>query len=418
MNTHVRVLVVALASASCVFGFASGGSPDAAAVSAQTAGASDYAVIAWNDLGMHCISPTFDQMAILPPYNNLWAQVVRRGDPPRLVTSGVRLDYAIKRNTTVAGKTDFWSNAKALFGVDLPLGVGLTGKGLSGSLDPAGDHFEARGIPTVPYDDSGRFYPYQKGVVTARDAAGNVLARTIVTIPVSDELHCERCHAAGGPGAPGIDTGRVESNILTLHDLREGSTLTDHRPVLCASCHEDNALGTPGSPGVPSLSLAVHGKHATLGANRPGCYDCHPGTQTRCLRTSIEGMGPSGTDPNCERCHGTLPDVAQSIRDGRRPWLQEPTCAQCHGASFSTGTALYRNATGHSGFYCAACHNSPHAWYPSTLKLDNKQPVALQGKASFLGDETCSACHTGRPESGEGPHHGDGGGDGGGDDAR
>ena len=415
MRKHRLRILVAASFAVVVVGamLAVTAGPGAATVSAQTTGpAADakgqYIVIAWNDLGMHCISPSFDQMAILPPYNNLFAQVIRRGNPPSIVTSGVTVEYSIKKNKTTVGKTNFWQNAQALFGVNLPQGIGLTGNGLSGSMVAASDHFEARGIPTVPYDDAMNFYPYQKGVVKVRDQNGNVIASSVATIPVSDELHCQKCHASGGPAAIGIDTGTVDGNILTLHDLRAGTDLMAARPVLCASCHADNALGTPGTPGVESMSLAMHGKHATLGANTPGCYDCHPGQQTQCLRTAIEEMGPVGSDPRCDRCHGDLANVAQTVRDGRQPWLQEPTCAQCHGSSFSTGTALYRNSTGHGGAYCSACHNSPHAWWPSHLKLDNKEPIALQGRPEFLGDEGhCDACHTTNPGGG-GPHGGEG----------
>ena len=28
----------------------------------------DYVVIGWNDLGMHCINPSFEELAILPPW--------------------------------------------------------------------------------------------------------------------------------------------------------------------------------------------------------------------------------------------------------------------------------------------------------------------------------------------------------------
>lgn len=43
----------------------------------------DYVVLAWNDLGMHCLNPTYDQLIMLPPYNTLWAQVIKRGNPPK-----------------------------------------------------------------------------------------------------------------------------------------------------------------------------------------------------------------------------------------------------------------------------------------------------------------------------------------------
>ncbi len=49
----------------------------------------EYSVFAWNDLGMHCLNPTYDKLVILPPYNNVMVQVVRRGNPPEIVTSGI-----------------------------------------------------------------------------------------------------------------------------------------------------------------------------------------------------------------------------------------------------------------------------------------------------------------------------------------
>jgi hypothetical protein len=360
-----------------------------------------YTLIGWNDLGMHCISPRFSQMAILPPYNNLMAQVIKKGDPPQVVTSGFTLQYSLINNTTVKGKTDFWTYVKDLFGLSPSPGIGLTGNGLSGTMQVVGDHFEATGIPALPYNDNMVWDPYQQAVITLKDPKGKVIASTTVVIPVSDELNCQKCHDAGGIAAPGINTGSVEGNILTLHDQREGTDLMASRPVLCASCHSDNALGLTGNPALPSLSEAMHTKHGSLGASAPACFDCHPGPKTQCNRSAIEGMGPVGTDPNCERCHGDLQEVAASVTQGRIPWVQEPTCAQCHGQQFSTGQDLYRNSRGHGGVYCSACHNSPHAWWPSTNALDNAQPIALQGSAGPIG--SCQVCHTTSP-GGDNPH--------------
>src|SRR5512142_1891992 len=94
----------------------------------------DYVVIGWNDLGMHCINPSYKELALLPPYNNLWVQVIKRGDPPVIVTSDITLEYSIVNNSKVSGKTDFWQYARQLFGVSLPEGIGLTGNGLSGTM--------------------------------------------------------------------------------------------------------------------------------------------------------------------------------------------------------------------------------------------------------------------------------------------
>ena len=46
----------------------------------QTAPLADqYKIIGWNDLGMHCMNESFANLAVLPPYNTLWAQVIRQG---------------------------------------------------------------------------------------------------------------------------------------------------------------------------------------------------------------------------------------------------------------------------------------------------------------------------------------------------
>lgn len=363
-----------------------------------------YVVIGWNDLGMHCINGSYSQIAILPPFNTLMAQVIRRGNPPQVVTSGISLQYSIEKNTTVRGKTDFWEYVEALFGLPLPLGTGLTGNGLSGYMEPVGDHFEARGIPVLPYDDRMRWNPYQVATITLREGIGGRIKKTTKTIlPVSDELNCAKCHAAGGDATENImDTGTVEGNIIAVHDYYQPTcNLMQNRPVLCARCHADNALNLPGDGSSKSLSLAMHGWHSAF--PDAGCYDCHPGAGTQCNRSAIQGMGYAGDTPNCDACHGGLGDLADSIIKGRRPWVDEPACEQCHGINHSTGQDLYRNSKGHGGgkVYCAACHNSPHAWWPSKLDEDNYQPKRYQGEPFSMRD--CSICHT-RRQIGHNPH--------------
>ncbi len=367
---------------------------------------SKYVLIGWNDLGMHCINPTFKELAILPPANNLWAQVIKRGDPPQIVTTGVSLEYSIVKNTTVAGKTDFWQYVKQLFGVDRPEGIGLTGNGLSGKMQLVGDHFEATRIPLLPYDDSMNWNPYQTALVKLKDNSGNLLKTTKVVLPVSDELNCAKCHMQGMDGTVNLPNGGVESidtNILAVHDFYHGANgqttigpnLMDSRPVLCAKCHPDNALGAAGDGTTRSLSQDMHGWHAQF--PDAGCYDCHPGQSTQCFRTGIDGMGYSGDTPSCQTglCHGGKQGVADSIAQGRQPWLQEPTCEQCHGINKMTGQDLYRNSKWRDKVYCVACHNSPHAWWPSKLLPDNEQPLALQTRASSISN--CLVCHLTKP---------------------
>ncbi len=385
-------------------------------------GAADYVVIGWNDLGMHCINPSFAQLALLPPFNNLWAQVIQRGDPPRIVTSGITLEYSIVNNTTVQGKTDFWQYVYQLFGVDLPLGIGLTGNGLSGKMKLAGDHFEATGIPVLPYDDKMNWNPFQTAVIKLKKASGGIPKQTQVVLPVSDEINCGMCHMQGGDGTQNLPvdpttqltgTMDVNLNILMVHDYYNGSQgktstgpdLVGTQPVLCAKCHSSNALGAPGVAGVKSVSLAMHGWHN--GVDRCtdptfSCYSCHPGEATQCLRTAIGGMGYLGKTPSCADptglCHGGISRMGDPART---PWVTEPTCQQCHGSNYSTGGELYRRAKGHGGIYCAACHNSPHAWWPSKLWADNLQPIKFQRVPYAIGD--CKVCHI-KNKAGDNPH--------------
>jgi hypothetical protein len=365
-----------------------------------TAAGSNTVLLAWNDLGMHCYNRDFQDLAVLPPYNTLWAQVLRVGDPPQLVTSGVTIRYSFPDNTYSVGKTNFWTYAQALFDLPAPLAnnVGLTGKGLSGTFDLAGDHFIAEGIPLTEFSDSAPTTPspYQLALVIASDSTtGAELARTTVVAPVSTEMRCDNCHSDRGRGNEGIATGRVETNILTAHDEENGTHLMASRPVLCASCHASNALGTPGNGRVPNLSNAMHDKHSDeVPSTQAGCYNCHPGPQTLCLRDVMSqenGM-------TCTSCHGNMNAVASNPN----PWLNEPRCDTCHDSGeFQQNHALYRFSTQHGGLYCSACHDSPHAVAPSREANDALKFIALQGHNGPI--DQCTVCHATTPTE-AGPH--------------
>ncbi len=361
-------------------------------------------VLGYNDLGMHCINQDFSQICILPPYNNLHAEIIdRSGEDPRIVTQGVQVKYSIPGNRSSANKTNFWNYAQALFGLKAPLApnVGLTGNSLTGVMSPTteGD-WAATGIPVVPITDAGVFNPFQLALVQVYKN-GKLAGQNTPVIPVSWEISCNLCHSPNDPS-------KVASDILAKHDAefyygvnppRYARPLTQSTPVLCASCHADPALGTAGVSGVPTMSHSMHGAHANRftnpavmkAVNGNTCYACHPGMNTQCQRDVHVA-----NNIHCTNCHGDMTAVANPAR---RPWVDLPHCTDCHntpGHQYEEPGKLYKDSHGHNGVKCAACHGSPHAITPTVTAADNQEAINLQGFPGTISK--CTVCHRQMPD--------------------
>lgn len=402
-------------------------------------------------------------------------------------------------NKSSIGKSNFWNYSQMLFGVTPAPEGGLGGTSMPGlanapqamtwwqanPIPPPGSPpvaptncFQALGVPITPIDDRGFFNSYPMFKLVARDAAQNVLAQTNVVLPVSTELNCSFCHASG-VGLPAArpfpdwiyhsDPKRdFRLNILLLHDQKNAtkpayiaalaqfnyrstglydSVVLDGKSILCAVCHKSEALGTSGAANTPQLTTSMRALHATVvvngqsmddSTNRTSCYQCHPGSTTRCLRGAM-GAAVSTTDGSmlmqCQSCHGSMSTVGSPNRIG---WFQEPNCQSCHtgdatsnsgqirySSSFDTpghmrvptntrfatnpdtpvtGVSLYRFSSGHGGLQCSACHGSTHAEFPSAYRNDNLQSWTLQGHVGKLAE--CTACHISMPSTVTGGPHG------------
>jgi len=342
-----------------------------------------YMLTAWNDLGMHCMDGNdFSVFSVLPPYNNLHAQLKdKNGD---LISSGVTVTYEAiqgtdgKWNTSSSNKTNFWKYSKQLLGTTLSTDTGLTGL-KTPSKTPQKMTFnqkyrwwEAEGIPITPYNDDGskNYYPLVK--IVAKDSTGKVLAEAKTVLPVSDEMDCQRCHAstvdsnAAKPKAGWVNNTDEEKdykfNILRLHDEKEPDAVSKHMTalqakgytydakgleatveggtaILCVACHKSNALPGVGIE-IKSFTSAIHDKHAKVtdpdngmklgdSKNRNACYTCHPGAQTECLRGAMgDAKNTDGSSQmQCQSCHGDMHAVGDKNREG---WFDEPNCQACH----------------------------------------------------------------------------------------
>jgi hypothetical protein len=407
------------------------------------AGPTGWTVVAWNNLGMHCMDADFGVFAILPPYNTIQAQVVNAAgalvtDPAQAVlTYEAVADATGSINRTSAGKTNFWANVQSLFKASLPVDTGLLGLKMPGTAnvpqamgwDAARQWWIAEGIPITPYDDKGAKNTYPLMKVTAKSPAGAVLASTNIVLPVSDEMDCSSCHSSTSGLAARPYAGWVydadpqrdyRRNVLRLHDdmnlpdpvyvaalAANGysasgleATAAGGRAILCASCHLSEALAGSGRAGIEPLTQAVHARHAgvvdpTTGlaldstANRSSCYRCHPGAVTKCLRGAMGSavMADGSMLMQCQSCHGSMSAVGDA---GRTGWLQEPSCQQCHTgtATQNSGQIRYTSVFDASG--------APRAAASTVFATTANVPAAgfsLYRFSTGHGGLQCAACH-------------------------
>lgn len=386
-----------------------------------------HTLTAWSELGMHCMDgKDYSVFGVLPPYNTVHAQLMKRGDPPVAVTSGVTVTYEAMKdaagsiNTSSSTKTNFWTYVQALFLKNPAPDTGLAGaKVQSGTPQPMTfnaslNAWEIVGIPTVPFDDSGARNPYPMAKIVAKDGAGTVLATTTVVLAVSDEMQCSTCHASGSDAAAQPAGGwendadpakDVKFNILKKHDDRWNisgylntlsaagytyqsslyQTAKSGTPILCAACHGTNALGAPGVAGVNPLTADMHTLHASVANPATGvtldnattpfgsCYLCHPGQTTKCQRGAMNKVA-------CFDCHGNLTKVGVATRQG---WLDLPACQMCH----------------NGGTRYLTTFNSQGVWRTTadaTFATNANKPISgknLYRFSSGHGSLYCSACH-------------------------
>ena len=456
----------------------------AGAAFAGQARAASAVLLGWNNLGMHCMDSDYSVFSILPPYNTLEAQLIVNG---KLVTdgSGYTVTYEAMRdpagsiNTTSAGKTDFYDFAALLYGASLAADQGLKTWAMPGAgnvpqrmlfessdtpapgVSTVVNWFHAEGIPITPVDDAGNrnMYPLMK--LVARNSSGQVVAQSPVVLPVSDEMDCSACHGTPGDYRRAVlqshdahesarDAAGYKAALTASGYLAEGllATADAGTPVLCARCHQSEALGTKSYGDIPPLTASMHSFHASVSdpatgkalgdsTNRASCYRCHPGSTTRCLRGAMgSAVAADGTmSMQCQACHGGMSQVGSPTRVG---WFQEPDCQSCHtgtatrnngqirytsvfdgsgkvrvavDGTFATnpdtpaaGISLYRFSRGHGGLQCSACHGSTHAEFPAADPNDNLRNEQIQGHAGVVAE--CTACHPSMPVTDNGGPHG------------
>lgn len=387
----------------------SGGSSSGSATTSSTN--SSYKVIATNDLGMHCACPDFGGFVLLPPYNTIRAQVIRRGSDPSVVSSGVSVSYSFAEENDASLLADpyyaTWiDNAPKIFPGFQPVVngkvQGLAGNGIEGTMtyNSTSHAWVAEGIPAYPVvtgtskdvmsDPLGgpNRDPFLTANITVKDTSGNVLATTSTVVPVAFGGCCS-CHLklAVENGYPATKEGSFEY-LGYLHgqnsshiDFSKIDPDGDGKPgpIRCSWCHWDPAMGESSAPGLEyvwpnfkilpganftysdvrisqySFSDVLHRFHSqnqtVLTEFDPNiandCYACHPGNGTNCYRGTHKGK----TAIWCSDCHGNLNERV-ATNQLSQPW-QQSTLPTCFSPSPGVNSAF-------------ACHSSAsiqsHTW--------------------------------------------------------
>ena len=265
---------------------------------------SNYRVVAWNDLGMHCACPSFAGFLLLPPFNTVRAQVfdVSGRDPVFLsettrASLGLSVGYSMVENTDATLPLDTYFSQWITYSPKLFPGFqpivggkvqGLAGFGLSGNMvyDSNLLDWKAVGIPAYPVvtGDSNKDImtdplggpnrdPYLTANVFVKDSSGQTLAQTTTVVPVAFGGCCS-CHlklaaANGYPSTPagsfaylGVLHSQNTSGINIAMIDPDGDGVGG--PVRCSWCHWDPAMGESAAPGWPAGTKLLPGATFTL----------------------------------------------------------------------------------------------------------------------------------------------------------
>ena len=396
---------------------------------------SGYKIMANNDLGMHCVCPTFDFVMVLPPFNTFRAQAFLKGSQePSLIsdTSRYRVAYSILENTDSILKADpryqnWMKNSPKLFPGFNPVNSagniqGLTGATLSGDmqLGPGSTAWwEVKGVPAFPVvtgtstdimiDPLGgpNRTPYLTGQVQLIDKTTNkVLATDQFTVPVANGgccgCHLQLAQSYGYANPTPLDSFKVMGKLHGQNSSGIDISMLDvdgdgvPGPVRCSWCHVDPAMGETIAPGVPAGYKILPGATFTSSAVKTSKY-----TFSDVLHRfhSQDSVVLSSYDPNiaknCYDCHpGNGVNCYRDTHTTKTINGHQIWCTDCH------GDLNYRVAT-HSMDQpwsdktlpkCSNCHGTSYGEGDGWLNLGIFGSF-LNSSGHHDNKVLCSTCH-------------------------
>ncbi len=253
----------------------------------SSSSSASYVVFARNDLGMHCACPTFAGFLLLPPWNTVRVQVLKKdATVPTIVSSGITVSYSLAEESDTSLPIDPYFSQWITYSPKLFPGFqpivngkiqGLAGYGIAGNMNYNSTTlaYEAVGIPAYPVttgvtakdvmvDPLGgpNRDPFLTANITVKDSAGATIGTTSCVVPVAFGGCCS-CHldlaaANGYPRTPagsfallgklhGQNASKIDFNYLD--PTGDGTA----GPIRCSWCHWDPAMGESAAPGLAAV---------------------------------------------------------------------------------------------------------------------------------------------------------------------
>ncbi|HEX8988752.1 MAG TPA: hypothetical protein VF816_12410 [Rhodocyclaceae bacterium] len=244
--------------------------------SGSTGSTASFAVLAANDLGMHCADLDYQIFSILPPFNVVHAQVVRRGSTPAIVDdSAVDLYYSAASSS-----------------LD-PAGAGSTNSYSVGTIYKS--NFWALASRNQSYGTQAyrRLYPSVGPLTSALDSFAPLANNVGLPVPDPNKLPSVALAQQGMPVTGPQKFDRYDPNLSFFANFPFGGTLTgtkwfaaDGIPILPV---DDKGVSNP----YPLMRVSAVTKGAAA-------------TSTPLAKLDV--VVPVASEANCQNCHAGVSD--------------------------------------------------------------------------------------------------------------
>ncbi len=411
----------------------------------------DYVSLAINDLGMHCADLDYQVFSILPPFNVVHGQVIKKGASPEIMDN-TQVDLVYKaapspdgtitttsRNINGVFKSNFWTEGLTTYGAPgLPEDVGLLDQAMPGTDNveqpflkyindmaffsdfPFGyearglKRFAAEGIPILPaadpvLDANGNFqvpeapYPLMKVTALSKGANPTELASVRTVLPVASEADCQICHAS--QEICGLST--LTYGVCEDHGDAEG-----YEPVE-VGVNGDLTEPVPGNSlyqqvvnaaKINILRLHDAKYETTLDRTRNVvCASCHysPALDLHMAGPNETQLGHISMSRAMHGHHGEtglFPDMPQPKSTERENMtssdvqdILQDACYSCHPGK---RTQCLRGAMAGAGIVCQDCHGNMNQVGDDFSA--NQYAATTPGKrVPWAHEPGCQSCHTG-----------------------